>query len=206
MSKELNILQIGLTNWGNQYDIPENMSWYHFYPNSSVALREIIEKEDISRFHAVLIEDGQYAKDLFSFVKYFEPYTLFYNQNLQTDDREVLDFFKKRCAQAIDFSSPQQLINDLSKSLFGGGYGDKLFPSTIQVNPNFTGALSYQGLDYVSLEGGFGQDFSQLAFWAYNIVVQKTLPIELWLEYEKQGNKSCHFISPPYRNNHNFRV
>ncbi|EIF36421.1 accessory Sec system protein Asp2 [Streptococcus sp. SK643] len=191
MSKELNILQIGLTNWGNQYDIPENMSWYHFYPNSSVALREIIKKEDISRFHAVLIEDGQYAKDLFSFVKYFEPYTLFYNQNLQIDDREVLDFLKKRCAQAIDFSSPQQLINDLSKSLFGGGYGDKLFPSTIQVNPNFTGAISYQGLDYVSLEGGFGQDFSQLAFWAYNIVVQKTLPIELWLEYEKQGN--CDF-------------
>ena len=140
------------------------MSWYHFYPNSSVALREIIEKEDISRFHAVLIEDGQYAKDLFSFVKYFEPYTLFYNQNLQTDDREVLDFFKKRCAQAIDFSSPQQLINDLSKSLFGGGYGDKLFPSMIQVNPNFTGAISYQGLDYVSLEGGLDKIFSQLAY------------------------------------------
>lgn len=126
MSKELNILQIGLANWENHYDIPENMSWYHFYPNSSEALREIIDKEDISRFHAVLIEDGQYAKDLFSFVKYFEPYTLFYNQNLQINDREVVDFLKKRCAQAIDFSSPQQLINDLSTSLFGGGYGDKL--------------------------------------------------------------------------------
>ncbi|MFR9406206.1 accessory Sec system protein Asp2, partial [Streptococcus pneumoniae] len=101
MSKELNILQIGLANWENHYDIPENMSWYYFYPNSSKALREIIEKEDINRFHAVLIEDGQYAKDLFSYVKYFEPYTLFYNQNLQINDREVVDFLKKRCAQAI---------------------------------------------------------------------------------------------------------
>lgn len=191
MSKELNILQIGLANWENHYDIPENMSWYYFYPNSSKALREIIEKEDINRFHAVLIEDGQYAKDLFSYVKYFEPYTLFYNQNLQINDREVVDFLKKRCAQAIDFLSPQQLINDLSKSLFGGGYGDKLFPPTIQVNPNFTGAISYQGLDYVSLEGEFGQDFAQLAYWAYNIMVQKTLPIELWLGYEKEGN--CDF-------------
>ncbi|MBZ4299170.1 accessory Sec system protein Asp2, partial [Streptococcus pneumoniae] len=71
------------------------------------------------------------------------------------------------------------------------GYGDKLFPPTIQVNPNFTGAISYQGLDYVSLEGEFGQDFAQLAYWAYNIMVQKTLPIELWLEYEKEGN--CDF-------------
>ena len=50
MSKELNILQIGLTNWGNQYDIPENMSWYHFYPNSSVALREIVEKRILAVF------------------------------------------------------------------------------------------------------------------------------------------------------------
>ena len=188
MSKELNILQIGLANWENHYDIPENMSWYHFYPNSSKALREIIEKEDMSRFHAVLIEDGQYAKDLFSFVKYFEPYTLFYNQNLQINDREVVDFLKKRCAQAIDFSSPQQLINDLSTSLFGGGYGDKLTPSSIQIHPSFEGSISYQGLDYVSLEGEFGDTFSQLAYWSYNIMVSKTLPIELWLEYEKQGN------------------
>lgn len=30
MSKELNILQIGLANWENHYDIPENMSWYYF--------------------------------------------------------------------------------------------------------------------------------------------------------------------------------
>ncbi|HHK6923713.1 TPA: accessory Sec system protein Asp2, partial [Streptococcus pneumoniae] len=64
MSKELNILQVGLTNWENHYDIPEDMNWYHFYPNSSEALREIIEKEDINRFHAVLIEDGQYSRDL----------------------------------------------------------------------------------------------------------------------------------------------
>lgn len=50
MSKELNILQVGLTNWENHYDIPENMSWYYFYPNSSEALREIIEKRILTVF------------------------------------------------------------------------------------------------------------------------------------------------------------
>lgn len=103
MSKELNILQVGLTNWENHYDIPENMSWYYFYPNSSEALREIIEKEDINRFHAVLIEDGQYSRDLFSYVKYFEPYTLFYNQNLQINDREVMDFLKNDVHKQLIF-------------------------------------------------------------------------------------------------------
>ena len=100
----------------------------------------------------------------------------------------ILDCLKKRCAQAVDFSDPQQLINDLSTSLFGGGYGDKLFPYSIQVNPSFEGAISYQGFEYVRLEGNFGNDFQQLAYWSYNFTVNKNLPIELWLEYEKQGN------------------
>ena len=96
MSKELNILQIGLTNWENHYDIPENMNWHHFYPNSTIALRKMTEKKGFSRFHAVLVKDPQYVKDLFSFVKYFEPYTLFYDQELKTDDEGVAFFLKKR--------------------------------------------------------------------------------------------------------------
>ena len=58
---------------------------------------------------------------------------------------------KRSCAQAVDFSDPQQLLDDLSTSLFGGGYGDKLFPSSIQVHPSFDGSISYQGLDYLTL-------------------------------------------------------
>ena len=191
MSKDYKILQIGIDNWAHHYEIPENMDWYYFCPNSPLALRKMMEIDSIKKFHAILIEDGQYIRDLLPFIHHIEPYTLFYDQDFQATDLGILDLLKKRCAQAVDFSDPQQLINDLSKSLFGGGYGDKLFPSLIQVNPNFTGAISYQGLDYVGLEGGFGQDFTQLAYWGYNIVVYKTLPIELWLEYEKQGN--CDF-------------
>ena len=43
----------------------------------------------------------------------------------------------------------------------------------------------------MTIEGNFGDDFQQLAYWSYNIIVYKNLPIELWLEYEKQGN--CEF-------------
>ena len=59
----------------------------------------------------------------------------------------------------MDFSEPQQLLNDLSTSLFGGGYGDKLFPSTIQIHPSFEGSISYQGFEHVTLEGNFSDTF-----------------------------------------------
>ncbi|WP_261063923.1 accessory Sec system protein Asp2 [Streptococcus mitis] len=191
MSKDYKILQIGIDNWAHHYEIPENMDWYYFCPNSPLALRKMMEMEEITSFHAILIEDGQYLSDLLPFIHHIEPYTLLYSQDFQTTDLGILDCLKKRCAQAVDFSDPQELLNDLSTSLFGGGYGDKLFPYSIQVNPSFEGAISYQGFEYVSLEGEFGDTFSQLAYWSYNVLVGKNLPIELWLEYEKQGD--CEF-------------
>lgn len=99
--------------------------------------------EGITSFQAILIEDGQYLRDLLPFIHHIEPYTLLYSQDYKTTDLAILDCLKKRCAQTVDFSDPQQLINDLSTSLFGGGYGDKLFPSSIQIHPSFEGSISY---------------------------------------------------------------
>lgn len=194
MSKDYKILQIGIDNWAHHYEIPENMDWYYFCPNSPLALRKMMEMESITSFHIILIEDAQYLADLLPFIHHIEPYTLFYNKEFKPTDLAILDLLKTRCAQAIDFSDPQQLVNDLSTSLFGGGYGDKLFPSTIQIHSSFRGTISYQGLDDVSLEGNFGDDFQQIAYWPDNFIVYKNLPIELWLEFEKQGNCEFRFV------------
>ena len=152
MSKDYKILQIGIDNWAHHYEIPENMDWYYFCPNSPLALRKMMEMDSITNFHAILVEDGQYIRDLLPFVHHIEPYTLLYSQDFQTTDLGILDCLKKRCAHAVDFSDPQELLNDLSTSLFGGGYGDKLFPSGIQIHPSFEGAISYQGFEHVTLE------------------------------------------------------
>lgn len=185
MSKNLKILQIGIDNWKHCFEIPDNMDWYYFCPDSSLALRKMMEMDGITSFHVVLIEDGQYLKDLLPFINHIEPHTLFYNKNFETTDLTLSTFLKRSCAQAIDFSDPQTLLEDLSTSLFGGGYGDKLKPFMLQVNPSFKGSISYQGFEYLTLEGDFGEEFSQLAFWSYNVMLEEEYPIELWLEYEK---------------------
>ncbi|MFB4007475.1 accessory Sec system protein Asp2, partial [Streptococcus pneumoniae] len=110
MSKDYKILQIGIDNWAHHYEIPENMDWYYFCPNSPLALRKMMEMEEITRFHSILIEDGQYLSDLLPFVHHIEPHTLFYNQDFKTTDLSILDLLKKRCAQSVDFSDPQKLL------------------------------------------------------------------------------------------------
>ena len=114
-----------------------------------------------------------------------DPYTIFYNQEFQTSNPLISDLIKKRCAQPVDFSNPQKLLKDLSTSLCGGGYGDKLNPSAIDVHPSFKGSVFYQGFEYLLLEGDFGSDFTQVVSWKYNFTLSADLPIELWLEYEK---------------------
>ena len=155
MSKNLKILQIGIDNWKHCFEIPDNMDWYYFCPDSSLALRKMMEMDGIASFHVVLIEEGQYMKDLLPFMNNIEPHTLFYNQNFETTDLTILSFLKKSCAQAVDFSEPQTLLEDLSTSLFGGGYGDKLKPFMLQVNPAFKCSISYQGFEHLILEGVF---------------------------------------------------
>lgn len=193
MSKDLKILQIGTENWKHRYEIPKKMEWYYFYPNSPKALKETIKMDEIRKFNAILIEDGRYLVDLLPIIKIIEPYTIFYNQEFQTSNPLILDLIKKRCAQAVDFSEPQKLLKDLSTSLFGGGYGDKLNPSAIDVHPSFKGSISYQGFEYLLLEGDFGSEFSPVANWKYNFVSSTKLPIELWLEYEKSEGVEFQF-------------
>ena len=77
MSKNLKILQIGIDNWKHSFEIPDNMDWYYFCPDSSLALRKMMEMDGITSFHVVLIEDGQYLKDLLPFMNNIEPHTLF---------------------------------------------------------------------------------------------------------------------------------
>ena len=96
MSKDYKILQIGIDNWAHHYEIPENMDWYYFCPNSPLALRKMMEMEGITSFHSILIEDGQYLADLLPFIHHIEPYTLFYNKELKTTDLGILDLLKKK--------------------------------------------------------------------------------------------------------------
>ena len=77
MSKDYEILQIGIDNWARHYEIPENMDWYYFCPNSPLALRKMMEMDSITNFHAILIEDGQYLADLLPFSYQIAPILFF---------------------------------------------------------------------------------------------------------------------------------
>lgn len=184
MAGELKILQIGTENWSKYQEVPEKMDWFFFWPRSSTAIRKVMQMEGIHSFDAILLDKPSMIEDLQTIRGKIEPYTIFYDETLSFTAEEE-QFFLETCAQKADFSDKESLLILLSKSIFRGQYGDKLFPSRISVHPSLNDKATFYGLEGVEVTADYGDDFRVLASWTYNIIARKNTPIELWLEYEK---------------------
>jgi accessory secretory protein Asp2 len=86
----------------------------------------------------------------------------------------------------------QKFLDNETKKYFPEPYGEKFEPKTIGIAQGFKGAVKWNGNYCVSLDGDYGDDFNQVAFWRGNIPIEKDQGIEFWLEYKKQeGVEIC---------------
>ena len=178
----LKILQVGPSNWSEIQEIPENMKWYYCNLGQLETLQETIEEDEIKTFTAVIVDSLAGLEELMAIKEHLIPHTIFFDQTIEVTDEILAQFIKEICAVPTDFSNQGQLLFTLSKALFSGQYGDKMFPFTTQVNPNFSGEVTYHGFENVILKGDYGQEFSPVLDWTYNVRASKENPIELWLE------------------------
>ena len=190
----LKILQVGSSNWSENQEIPENMKWYYCNLGQLETLQETIEEDEIKTFTAVIVDSLAGLEELMAIKEHLIPHTIFFDQTIEVPDESLLQFLKEICAVPTDFSNHGQLLFTLSKALFSGQYGDKMFPFTTQVNPNFSGEVTYHGYENVILNGDYGQEFSPVLDWTYNVRASKENPIELWLEFEKEETCECRLI------------
>ena len=141
----LKILQVGPSNWSEIQEIPENMKWYYCNLGQLETLQETIEEDEIKTFTAVIVDSLAGLEELMAIKEHLIPHTIFFDQTIEVTDEILAQFIKEMCAVPTDFSNQGQLLFTLSKALFSGQYGDKMFPFTTQVNPNFTGQVTYHG-------------------------------------------------------------
>ncbi|MBP2622968.1 accessory Sec system protein Asp2 [Streptococcus oricebi] len=188
MAAKLNILQVGLSDWSREFSLPENMAWHFFWPGSSLAIKKVMQMYKIARFDAIILDDLNYLLDLQELEDQLTPYTIFYEEKQAAPSKEAAFFLKRFCAQAVDLSDPEEILRLLAKALFRGQYGDKLTPIDALVQPAFKGRICYNGYEDLELEGAYGEDFSPLVSWKYNIVANRFNPVELWLEYQKEAS------------------
>lgn len=192
MSKieKMQVLQVGYFNWANDIEIPEKIEWNFYTPENLNKLQDDFETKEIKlkNFSAIILDDLLNIPSLFDFPFAIEPYTILYNENTFSNDETIIEFVKHYQARAWDLSDPQRIAYLISRAFYNGQYGDKQPPKNINVHHSFSGEYFYNGSKNIQLEGDFGTEFSTLLTWKYNQGYQKEVPLEMWLEYEKEGN------------------
>jgi len=183
----IRILQIGDYNWLDQIKLADQSVEWHFVTNENVSsyitqlLKDDNEKPE---FEAILLTESDGLKNYEIIFKIADPYTILIDKNQIVKDSQLLNLLKIYHAQKIDMKNIDQVIYDLSKYFFVGQYGEKLNISQVQISPNYTGQIQYNGNTNLQLTGNFGRQLTPILSWQYNIAADSKYNHEIWLEYE----------------------
>ncbi len=122
-------------------------------------------------------------------LKKIRAYTLFLLDDVQVDQWTTWICTSRR-ARILDLETLQEFINEDIHLFYSYTYGEKYDPHSLSISQSFKGSVFWNGFSGVELEGDYGHDYYQIAYWRGNIPVFKDQSIDFWLEYEKDDSVS----------------
>lgn len=205
------LLQIGSQDWSKDYQVSETVEWIYLpteqlgyflkdheeqvaaYQAEQKRLAKLAEDGEKvlpkptvkppKRYAGLLLTDSYYPKGLEDLASLFDAYAVFYNRLMPPMGVGVGKFLKQKMAQSLDFSKPQELVDKLCQSLFDGQYGAKFHVTQLQITPNFQGQVTTEGYSHLVLDGAYGEEFQQIAYFSYNLPHYAPLAQKLFFEH-----------------------
>ena len=206
--REISVLQIADENWHEQYDIPSNIRWTFVKPEDIVSLLptdiEMLSrsKEDRARlakiYDLVLVDTAEHFEYITVMDILIQPYRLFYHERCQITTKDLEIFLFRKKAVKFNFENPEQILYSFSRAFFPHQSGSKLKVNHLAVHPLFSGQTNYEGNNYLSLAGQFGEDYQTLANYQYNIYLDADTPLDLWPEFRVSGDCSVRYVIKGY--------
>lgn len=127
---------------------------------------------------------GQEAKALY---KVTRAYTLYITSQVEIRGAvEWLYLCKK--GKCLEKEQIQKFLLEEVKYFYPKPYGEKFKHQDLTISRNFTGTVSWEGSHHLTLNGDFGETYTQAAFWRKNIPIKQGQTLDLWLEYEKSSD------------------
>ena len=163
-----------------QLHIPDYVEWN--YIND---LKEAIERG----YDVCILNRCVNEKEARILLKKIRAYTLFLLDDVQVDQWTTWICTSRR-AKIIDLDTLQKFIDTDIQLFFSNSYGEKFIPQNLSISQSFKGSVFWNGFNGVELEGDYGDDYYQVAYWRTNIPVFQEQSINFWLEYEKDNSVS----------------
>lgn len=178
MSVEINALQLGNNNWNLVYRIPGNLILQY-----KEELLEIPKKA----YDIVFIDRPISDEEAVLLHRATKAYTLYVTEHVQMNPA-LKKLFVCKIGKYLPMSDIQSFLSEEVKNYFPNPYGEKFNFKNLSVAHGFQGKVHWSGNYCLNLDGTFGSELRQIVFWRNNIPIYSGQAIDIWLEYEKEGN------------------
>ena len=184
MSK-IHVLYVGNDDWTTKYSIPDNIEFEVYESDESELTANRLARKLMD---LVILDRDITLSEEKKFTKFTRGYCLFATENVQMLNSATSRYFKARMGQYLYTGDVQYFLAHEVRNYYPNPYGEKFNPAKLAVSDSFTGRVACDGNYNLFLDGEFGEDFSQIAYWRYNIPVFEGQCIDMYLEYEKTGD------------------
>ena len=180
----IHILQLGEEDWNNIFALPQ---WVQLDYAAHIE-GSLMEKS----YDMCFLDRSPRAEEIPLLFRAIRAYTLFITEHVEMDEGTTW-LCCSRKAQVIAAEELPEFLAKETKYYFARPYGGKLQLTDLSIARGFEGSVKWEGNYGVVLEGDFGEEFRQAAFWRYNIPLEQGQAVDLWLEYSKDSSVSISF-------------
>lgn len=193
MAKHINVLQIGKqNNLINADNVSEQVDWYYIEYNEIKAF--VNEQTKDIYFQVVLITTSETIEDILLLDDLCDPYTVLFTEVTNQHDKNMQYFYRKKQAQFEETTDFSLFIAQLPHRFFTGQYGERFHIQHTTVSLDFTGEVVYNGYRSLELSGFFGDEFTPIVSWKYNLSFNQDYPLDLWPEFEKDETVTIQYV------------
>lgn len=179
--EEIHILQLGKEDWNRIYTLPQ---WVRLdYAEDFGA-----ESEEKS-YDLCFLDRNPRAEEITPLLRAMKAHTLFITENVEQDEGTAR-LCRCKKAQYIAEAQIQNFLLKETKFYYPKPYGEKFNLMDVGIAHGFSGKVKWDGNYGVVLEGNFGEEFRQAAFWRNNTLLDQGQGVDLWLEYSKDASVS----------------
>ena len=178
MLDRIRVLQLGSKDWSQCYKLSVDVDFSYM---------DVFEKVPKKPYDIVFIDRQLLEEELILLQKATKAYTLFVTEEIELSPA-MREYYICKKGQRIAEADIQHFLLQEVRNYFPKPYGEKFNPKNMSIARNFSGSVTWDGNYSVILEGDFGEEFCQIAFWRNNIPIFQGQAIDMWLEYQKSSD------------------
>ena len=175
---EISVLVLSNEDWNEIYNIPDFVRLTVLMPGGD---RDDAEYDAVFIDRVPDVDEADYLK------KTAKAYTLFILDSTELSFT-VKELFRMR--KGLFFPKPgiQGFFDHEIRNFHQMNHGEKVNPQNFIVSPEFSGKVTWKGYSGVELEGDFGEQYRQIAYWKNTIPVGEGQGLDMFLEFTKEDD------------------